>query len=237
MPYFVNCLETANIDCELDGMVELVKASDNIVCVAPTLAAALVFSVVAGVFTITNAALTAAFFEVGDRIVIRGSVSATGINNDGCYTVVTNPEGSITVLEPVVAATSVLTTKAGGLGVDEYATFILHPTKRTGQMLIWLKAVAALAKFDVSLVPGGYWAAKIETICPVYQGSGVASKEYLLQVETAPYLQTEEEDLAVDAVPANDIQKKGTMLLRVFPGTIGDPLLVDEIEVAYIMVA
>ena len=237
MPYFVDCPETANIDCELDGMVELVKADDNIVCVSVTTTAALVFSIVAGVYTITSADLTAAFFEVGDRIIIRGSVGATGIDNDGCYTVVTNPEGSITVKEPVVATTSVATNLATGLRVDEYATFILHPTKRTGQMLIWLKAAAALAKFDVSVVPGGYWAAKAEPVCPVYQGSGAASKMYLLQIETAPYLQTEEEDLYTDAVTTVD--KKGTILLRVFPGTAlaADPLLVDEIEVAYIMLA
>lgn len=236
MPYFVDCPETANIDCELDGMIELVKADDNIVCVSITATAALVFSIEDGVYTITSADLTAAFFAVGDRIIIRGSVDATGlIDNDGCYTVVTNPAGSITVKEPVVAATSDATDAAGGLRVDEYATFILHPTKRTGQMLIWLNAVAALAKFDVSVVPGGYWAAKVETICPVYQGSGVASKAYLLQIETAPYLQTEEEDLAIDA--GTDIDKKGTILVRVFPGTAGDPLLVDEIEVAYIMIA
>ena len=236
MPYFVDCPETDNIDCELDGMVELAKSDDNIVCVSVTCTAALVFSIVAGVYTITSADLTAAFFEVGDRIIIRGSVDATGlINNDGCYTVVTNPAGSITVEEPVVACTSSATTAAGGLRVDEYATFILHPTKRTGQMLIWLNAVAALAKFDVSVAPGGFWASKIETICPVYQGSGVASKTYLLQIETAPYLQTEEEDLYTDAVTIVD--KKGTILLRVFPGTAGDPLLVDEMEVAYIMLA
>ena len=235
MPYFVDCPETDNIDCELDGMVELVKSDDNIVCVSVTTTVALVFSIVAGVYTITSADLTAAFFEVGDRIIIRGSVSATGIDNDGCYTVVTNPAGSITVEEPVVAATSLATTAAGGLRVDEYATFILHPTKRTGQMLIWLKAAAGLATFDVSMVPGGYWAAKLEPVAPAIQGSGVASKTYLLQVETAPYLQTEEEDLATDAV--TDVDKKGTMLMRVFPGTAGDPLLVDEIEVAYIMIA
>jgi len=27
------------------------------------------------------------------------------------------------------------------------------------------------------------------------------------------------------------------MLLRIFPGTIGDPLLVDEINITYIMIA
>jgi len=239
MPYFVDCPETDNIDCELDGMVELVKSDDNIVCVSVTTTEALVFSIEAGgVYTITSADLTAAFFSVGDRIIIRGSVDATGlIDNDGCYTVVTNPEGSITVEEPVVAATSALTDAAGGLRVDEYATFILHPTKRTGQMLIWLNAVAALATFDVSVKPGGYWAAKTETVCPVYQGSGVGDKMYLLQIETAPYLQTEEEDLAIDGDSSNDIDKKGTILVRVFPGTAGDPLLVDEIEVAYIMIA
>jgi len=235
MPYFVDCPETANINCELDGMVELVKADDNIVCVSATIAAALVFSVESdGGFRVTSAGLTTSLFTVGDRVVIRGSVDATGlIDNDGCYTITESGNGYIEVEEPVVACTSLAT----DAGVDEYATFILHPTKRTGQMLIWVNAISTLAKFDVSVVPGGYWAAKLELVAPVCQGSGVASKMYLLQIETAPYLQTEEEDLAIDGTPSNDIQKKGTILLRVFPGTKGDPLLVDEIEVAYIMLA
>ena len=234
MPYFVDCPETANINCELDGMVELVKADDNIVCVSATIAAALVFTIESdGGFRVTSAGLTTSLFTVGDRIVIRGSVSSAGIDNDGCYTITESGNGFIEVEEPVVACTSASSVAR----VDEYATFILHPTKRTGQMLIWLKSAAALATFNVSLVPGGYWASKLELVAPVYQGSGVASKMYLLQVETAPYLQTEEEDLAVDGTPANDIDKKGTMLLRIFPGTASDPLLVDEIEVAYIMIA
>lgn len=237
MPYFVDLPKTDNIDCIFDETVELVKSDDNIVCVAPTLANALVFSIVAGVSRITCAEITTSFFAVGDRVIVRGSVSSGGINNDGVYTIVTNPSGYVTVKEPVKAATSVLTTKAGGLGIDEYATFILHPAKHSGKMAIWLNAVAALAEFNVSLVPGGFWYAKAEVGLPVYQGSGVASKMYLLQVEIAKYLQIGEEDLAVDGTPSNDIEKQGTVLLRIFPGVIGDPLLVDEIEVAYIILA
>ena len=230
--YFVDVTETDNVDCELDGIVELAAPDTNIICVSTVAADAVVFSIVAGVYTITDAVLTAALFAVGARIIIRGSVDTTGlINNDGCYTVVTNPEGSITVKEPVTACSSVgLVTR-----FDEYVTFILHPTKRTGQMLVFLESAAGLAAFNVSFEPGGYWASKVETICPVYQGSGVASKMYLLQIETAPYLQTEEEDLATSAI--TDVDKKGTILMRVFPGTSNDPILADEMTVAYIMIA
>lgn len=237
MPYFVDLVKTSNVDCVFDEIVELKKTDDNIACVAPTLANALVFSIASGVYTITNAQLTSAFFSVGDRVIIRGSVDSTGlINNDGVYTIVTNPEGSVTVKEPVKAATSLLTTKAGGLGIDEYATFILHPNKHSGKMAIWLNAVTNLAEFNVSLVPGGYWYAnKPEVGLPTYQGSGVTAKTYLLQIETAKYLQTEEGDLAVDGTPSNDIEKQGTILVRIFPGVVGDPLLVDEIELTFIM--
>lgn len=230
--YFVDVTETDNVDCVLDGMVELAAPDTNIICVSTVAADVVVFSIVAGVYTITDAVLTAAKFAVGARIIIRGSVDSTGlINNDGCYTVVTNPEGSITVLEPVVACSSVgLVTR-----FDEYVTFILHPTKRTGQMLVFIESTANLAAFNVSFVPGGYWASKLELVCPVYQGSGVLSKMYLLQIETAPYLQTEEEDLATSAIA--DVDKKGTILMRVFPGTSNDPLLAGEITVAYIMIA
>ena len=239
MPYFVDCPATDNIDCALDSMVELAKSDDNIVCVAPTLSHALVFSIETGtVYTITNAELTNGFFTVGDRVIVRGSVDSTGlIDNDGCYTIVTNTEGVVTVTEPVKAATSLLTTKAGGLGIDEYATFILHPTKDSGKMAIWLNAVTALAGFDASLLPGGYWAAHSEDGQPVYQGSGTTTKTYLIMVETAKFLQTESTTLAVDGTPGNNIQKRGTILLRIFPGVEGDPLLVDEINIAYIMIA
>ena len=232
--YFVDVTETDNVDCVLDGMVELAAPDTNIVCVSVAAAAVTTFSIVAGVYTITTAALTAALFAVGAKIIIRGSVDSTGlINNDGCYTVVTNPAGSITVAEPVTAGVSVST----AVRFDEFVTFILHPTKRTGQMLVFIESVAALATFDVSFEPGGYWASKIETICPVYQGSGVASKMYLLQIETAPYLKTISKKVAIDAVAGNDVETKGTILMRVFPGTSADPLLASEMTVAYIMIA
>jgi len=232
--FYVDVLETDNVDCVLDGMVELAAPDTNIVCVSVAAAAVTTFSIVAGVYTITTAALTAALFAVGAKIIIRGSVDSTGlINNDGCYTVVTNPAGSITVAEPVTAGVSVST----AVRFDEFVTFILHPTKRTGQMLVFIESVAALATFDVSFEPGGYWASKIETICPVYQGSGVASKMYLLQIETAPYLKTISKKVAIDAVAGNDVETKGTILMRVFPGTSADPLLASEMTVAYIMIA
>jgi len=234
--YYVDIPETDNIDCELDGMVELVESDDNPVCTAVTAGSTTVFSIVAGVYTITATGIGGDSNADGAMIRIKGSVDATGlIDNDGVYTVADGniSADAISVVEPVVACTSV----SEVVRFEEYATFILHPTKRTGQMLIFIKAAAALATFDVSVKPGGFWASKLELVEPVYQGTGVADKMYLLQIETAPYLQTEEEDLPVDGDTANDIDKKGTILLRIFPGTADDPLLVDEIDVGYIMIA
>jgi len=234
--YYVDVTETDNIDCALDGMVELVSADANIVCVSVTAGSTTVFTDTAGVYEIAATNLGGNAFSAGSKIIIRGSVDASLVDNDGCYTVV-NPNVSatkISVKEKVIAATSVSAT----VKFDEFATFILHPTKRTGQMLIYICTAATVNEFDVSFEPGGYWASKIETVCPVYQGEGKpadVAKMWLLQIETAPYLQTKEEALAVDAV--TDVDKKGTILMRVFPGVAGDPLLAAEFEVAYIMIA
>ena len=233
--YYKDVPETGNIDLILDDEKEIVVVN-NIDMVTVAVAAALVFSIEDGVYTITNAAFTAAIFEAGDTIIIRDSVQdAAGevpaINNDGLYTIVTSPAGSITVLEPVIAATSTATDAS----VDEYATFILHPTKPTMQICIYIDAVTDPATFEVSFRPGGYWAAKIEKGLPEMQGSGVADKKYLIQVETAPYLQTEEEMLDIDGVEANDVNKKGTLLMRVFAGK--GIALTDGIGVALVQLS
>ena len=237
MTYYVDVEETDNIDCVLDGAVELVAAESNAVCVSVTAGGVTTFSVVAGVSRISAVNLGGDAFDDGDKIIVRGSVDATElIDNDGCYTIIdANINATtISVVEGVTAGVSV----SAVVTFDEFATFVLHPTKRTGQMLVFIKTAAALAEYDVSFEPGGYWAAKLEPVCPAYQASvdtGDAVVMYLVQVETAPYLQTEEEDLATSAI--TDVDKKGTMLMRIFPGVPGDALLVDEIEVAYIMIA
>ena len=239
--YYIDVVETDNVDCVLDGIIELVSADANIACVSKG-AGILTFTVEAdGAYRITSAGTTPfTGFAIGNKVIVRGSVDTTGlINNDGVYTVEAVEGASayswIEVVEPVVACASV-----AAAYVDEYATFILHPTKRTGQMLVFISSAAALAEFDVSFEPGGYWASKIEIGQPVYQGevdTGDAAKMYLLQIETAPYMKTIEKKVAIDATATNDVQTKGTILMRVFPGVPGDPLLVGEIEVAYIMIA
>ncbi|HUU88315.1 MAG TPA: hypothetical protein VMX17_11245 [Candidatus Glassbacteria bacterium] len=228
--YYIDCPETTNIDCVLDGKKELAVQATTITCVSVT-SSVLTFSIVAGVFTIEGTWTQT--FEAGDTVIIRGSIGATPdfIDNDGVYTIVTSEANKITVLEPVVAEVSA----AAGY-IDEYATFILHPTKRTGQIVTFIESAATLATFEVSFRPGGYWASKIEKGLPIMQGSGVLSKMYLIQVETAPYLQNVEEDLDIDGVAANDVQKKGTMLMRVFAPK-GDPLLAGEVEVAFVQLA
>jgi len=236
MTYYVDVEETDNIDCKLDGAVKLVSADSNVACVSVTAGGVTTFSVVDGVSRISATNLGGDAFDDGDKIIVRGSVGATLIDNDGCYTIIdANIDATtISVVEGVTATVSV----SAVVTFDEFATFVLHPTKRTGQMLVYIETAAALAEYDVSFEPGGYWAAKLEPVCPAYQASvdtGDAIVKYLVQVETAPYLQTEEEDLAISAIA--DVDKKGTMLMRIFPGVPGDPLLVDEINVAYIMIA
>jgi len=239
MTYYVDVEEADNIECALDGIVELVSADSNATCVSVTAGGVTTFSIVAGVSRISATNLGGDAFDDGDKIIIRGSVSsgATGlIDNDGCYTIIdANIDATtISVEEGVTAAVSV----SAVVTFDEFATFVLHPTKPTGQMLVFIWSDSLLAEYDVSFEPGGYWAAKSEPICPVFQGevdTGDADKMHLVQIETAPYLQTEEEDLATSAIA--DVDKKGTLLMRIFPGVAGDALLVGEIEVAYIMIA
>ena len=168
--------------------------------------AVLVFTAVAGVYTIASAGIGTMFDDVGDQIIVRGSIDAGVADNDGVYTVKSTSADAIVVNEPVVNATS-----DAAAQVDEFDTFILHPTKRTGQICAYIKAAGTPASFEVSFVPGGYWASKIEKGLPVMQGAGILNKQYLIQVETAPYLQTEEETLT------GTVDKKGTLLMRVFP--------------------
>lgn len=230
--YYIDVPETTNIDLVLDGEKELAAQATNILTVTAAIAAALVFTVETdGGFRVTSAGLTTALFEVGDTIIIRNSVNAAGtINNDGCYTITESGNGFIEVKEPVIAATSDSTVA----DVDEYATFILHPTRRTGQICTFVKIDANLATFEISFRPGGFWAAKLEPGIPIYQMDGVKSKMYLIQVETAPYLQTKEEDLAIDA--DTDIDKKGTMLMRVF-APHGGTLPAGSVKVAFVQLA
>ena len=235
--YYVDVVETANVNCVLDGMAELVSVDSNAACLSINSGSGtLTFTIESdGAYRITSTGTTPFLnFAIGNKVIVRGSVDTTGlINNDGVYTVeeVDGSDMWIEVVEPVKACASVAVAY-----VDEFATFILHPTKRTGQMLIFLSSAAALAELNVSFEPGGYWASKIEIGQPVYQGTGVASKMYLLQIETAPYMKTIEKKVAIDATESHDVETKGTILMRVFPG-VGDPLLVSEIEVAYIMIA
>ena len=182
----------------------------------------LTFSIVAGVYTITAANLTAALFAVGDQIIIRGSVDTTGlINNDGLYTVVTNPEGSITVEEPVKACASV-----GAATVDEYDTFILHPTKRIEQVCVFIVVGATPATCQVSFKPGGFWAAGTKIGLPLMQGLLATANSYFVQVESAKYLQT------VSEILTGEINRKGTLLMRVFP--VASAALTAEVDVALI---
>lgn len=231
--YYVDISEDNNIDCVLDGIVELADNVTNIVCVSITAGSTTVFSTVAGVSRITATNLGGDAFNAGSKIIIRGSVASNGINNDGCYTIIDPNIGAtiITVEETVVAATSV----SAIVDFDEFVTVILRPTKSCERMLIYIEAVSNMATFDVSFEPGGFWAAKEELARPVYQGSGVASGKYLFLIETARYLQKDSRDVAVDSDADNDVDVKGKILMRIFPGTSTDPILADELNVACIM--
>ena len=147
-------------------------------------------------------------FANDDQIVIRNSVSSTGINNDGVYTIEAVPgTGSIEVVEPVAAATSV-----GSCTIDEIDTFILHPDKRCEQICVFV-INSANTDPQISFVPGPFWAASTKKNIPPIQGTPLLATSNLFQVETAKYLQTESEVLT------GVINREGSLLMRVMPAT------------------
>ncbi len=156
------------------------------------------------------------------QIIIRGSVSVGDAtkNNDGVYTVKavggTGPTGYITVNEPIVAYADCADTAT----VDEFDTFILHPTKRSEQLCTLIQVGATPASLGVSFVPGGFWAAPTKPGLPLMQGLLLlTTKDYLVQVETGKYLQDKEEELIPETVPdaGDEVMRKGTLLMRLFP--------------------
>jgi len=233
--FYVDITKALNINCALNEGVELKDNVTNIICTSNTGGSTTVFSVVDGVYTITSTGIGGGAHADGAKIIIRKSVDTTGlINNDGCYTVINGnvSADAISVVEPIVACTSV----SAVVDFDEFVTFILHPTKPTGRMLVYIEAEAACATFDVSFEPGDFWASKEEKGCPEYQESGVASGKHLIQLETAKFLKDVSKKVAVDGTATNDVETRGCILMRVFPGTSTDPILANELNVACIMI-
>jgi len=148
-------------------------------------------------------------FANDDQIVIRNSVDTTGkINNDGVYTIVDAGNANyLTVLEPVIAATS-----DGAATADEIDTFILHPDKRCEQICVFVINSAATSP-QISFVPGPFWAASTKKNIPPIQGTPDGATSNLFQVETAKYLQTESEELT------GEINREGSILMRLMPAT------------------
>ena len=180
---------------------------------------ALIFSIDTDGYKISLADIEAVF-AAKDQIIIRGSVSvgAPAKCNDGVYTVKavggTTPNDWITVNEPIVEYADCAATAT----VDEFDTFILHPTKRSEQLCTLIKMGATPASLEVSFVPGGFWAAPTKPGLPLMQGllEGT-TKDYLVQVETGKYLQDKLEKLQINGTPETDVERKGTLLMRLFP--------------------
>jgi len=203
---------------------DLVMDDKKILTVVPAEAvvtftdAVLTFSVESGVYTITATGLGGDLFADGSQIIIRGSVDATGlIDNDGMYTVVDGniSATAISVLEPVKACAS-----AAAAAVDEYDTFILHPTKRSEQICVAIVVGATPSSLSVSFVPGGFWAAPTKEGLPLTQGLLLlANNTYLVQVETGKFLQDKEEELIPETTEGagDEVMKKGTLLMRLYP--------------------
>ena len=170
---------------------------------------ALVFTVEPdGAYRIAFAGIGTAFAVVGDQIVIRNSVSSTGINNDGIYTVKTVvSSAAIEVVEPVAACTA-----EGTATIDEIDTFILHPDKRCEQICVFV-INSADTDPQISFVPGPFWAASTKKNIPPIQGTPDGATSNLFQVETAKYLQTESEVLT------GEINREGSILMRLMPAT------------------
>lgn len=180
---------------------------------------ALIFTIDTDGYKISLADI-AAVFAAKDQIIIRGSVSVGDEtkNNDGVYTVKavggTTPNDWITVNEPIVEYADCAATAT----VDEFDTFILHPTKRSEQLCTLIQVGATPASLGVSFIPGGFWAAPTKKGLPLMQGLLLlADNDYLVQVETGKYLQDKLEDLPINGSPETDVERKGTLLMRLFP--------------------
>jgi len=201
----------------------------------------LTFSIEDGVYTITGTAtLGGDLFADGSQIIIRGSVQAAvgevaAVNNDGIYTVVDGniSATAISVAEPVEAAVS-----DAAAQVDEFDTFILHPTKRNEQVCVAIVVGATPSSLSVSFVPGGFWAAPTKKGLPLTQGLLLlASNTYLVQVETAKFLQDKEEELIPETEEGagDEVMKKGTLLMRLYPAA--SEALTVEVDVGLVQLA
>jgi len=178
-------IEIVNTDLEL-GVLKAEEAEYTLADFTFT-GVALVFSVETGnVYTITAAAIGGDLFTDGDTIKISGSVQAAvegvspEINNDGLYTVVDAniSANAISVLEPVVAATS----DDEDNTVDEYDRFEITPTRGTDQLVIYIRETGNEAGATFSIAPGVFWAA--------FPLSGTITENVmnLIQIESGKYL-------------------------------------------------
>jgi len=216
-----------NTDCVLDGMIQVTEVAAT--CNKNDAGAA-VFTIEAdGAYRIAMDGLGTAFAN-GDWIAVRDSVSTADptINNDGIYELVdadTNADW-VEVLLPSPKEWNVYD-DAAAADFDEVDTFIFHPTKPTGQLLFYVINSAA-TDVEISFEPGGYWASKPETGAPVIQGKALGATTNLFQIETAPYLQTEEEVLTAA------IERKNSILMRMIPGAAvnGTTVTVAMIQLA-----
>ncbi|GAG13523.1 unnamed protein product, partial [marine sediment metagenome] len=201
---------------------DLVRDDKKIITVVPSVAtisftdSQMTFSTVAGVHRIAASGLGDDLFTDGDQIIVRNSIKAAApaVNNDGVYTIIdAGQTGYITVVEPVIAAVS-----DGAGQADEIDTFILHPTKRIEQICVCVIVGANPVSLSVSFVPGDFWAASIKKNIPETQGDLLLSgNTYFIQVESAKYLQSVEEELIAETDSNDDaVMRKGTILMRLF---------------------
>jgi hypothetical protein len=199
-----------NTDCVLDGMKVITEVAAT--CNKHDAGAGVFTIETDGAYRIAMTGLGTAL-ATGDWIILRNSVSTADatINNDGIYEVEDAESADfIEVVKPPSPRVWNVYDDAAAIDVDEIDTFILHPTKRTGQLCVYVINSASTSP-EISFEPGGYWAAKPESGLPVVQGIPLLATKNLFQIETAPYLQTEEEVLT------GTIDRKGSILMRVIP--------------------
>ena len=197
-------------DLVLDGMKVITEVAAT--CNKNDAGAAVFTIETDGAYRIAMTGLGTAL-ATGDWIILRNSVSTADatINNDGIYEVEDAESADfIEVVAPPAPRVWHEYDDAAAIDVDEVDTFILHPTRRTGQLCVYVINSASTSP-EISFEPGGYWASKPESGLPVIQGTPLLITKNLFQIETAPYLQTEEEVLT------GVINRKGSILMRVIP--------------------
>lgn len=131
---------------------------------------------------------TAAGFDGCDGELIL--VSSTSGLNDGLYTLVSDTDAKLTVVEPVTVETAVA---AGTVVIYGVAVFQLTPTKKSENLLV-IYSEGVEAAGELGMIPcainGDFWAASTP-LYTAFTATTVTDSTYYLVMETGKFLKSD----------------------------------------------